>query len=307
MNPTSAGGWEIANRITRTLFLLCSIPLVWIAAQLGLVHSILFLFLIFMVPRTFVTRGILLLRRKLVIGWWRRLATREGKLFAGQFALRTAFWMLSLRVTTFAGFGLGALGLVFQLLLHFTTPGETVVLDPPLRGEWYVIHGGRGALFNHHYPHPEQSHALDLLKVGLGRTFRGDAGKVESYYAWDQEVIAPGDGEVVHVVNNALDGKIGGYNVTAPEGNSIVLKLRDGRYVLLAHLKRGSVRVAAGAAVKTGQVLAACGNSGNSTEPHLHFQVQSHASARDDANRTFPIRFTRGGYLRRNDRPDFGR
>ncbi|MEU1467303.1 peptidoglycan DD-metalloendopeptidase family protein [Streptomyces sp. NPDC005761] len=56
-------------------------------------------------------------------------------------------------------------------------------------------------------------------------------------------------------------------------GNHLVLDLGDGTYAMYAHLRRGSLRVRAGERVRAGQILAECGNSGNSTEPHVHFQL----------------------------------
>src|SRR5689334_22768157 len=56
-------------------------------------------------------------------------------------------------------------------------------------------------------------------------------------------------------------------------GNHIVLDLGGGVYAVLAHLRRRSALVAPGDRVRAGQVIAACGNSGNSSEPHLHFQL----------------------------------
>lgn len=56
-------------------------------------------------------------------------------------------------------------------------------------------------------------------------------------------------------------------------GNHLVLDLGDGRHALYAHLRRGSLAVRPGERVRAGQLLARCGNSGNSTEPHVHFQL----------------------------------
>ena len=61
-------------------------------------------------------------------------------------------------------------------------------------------------------------------------------------------------------------------------GNHLVLDLGDGAYAVLAHLRRGSLRVTKGQRVAAGEQVAECGNSGNSTEPHLHFQLQDHPS-----------------------------
>lgn len=56
-------------------------------------------------------------------------------------------------------------------------------------------------------------------------------------------------------------------------GNYLVLDIGDGVYAVYAHLRRGSLRVGVGDRVTAGQEIAECGNSGNSSEPHLHFQL----------------------------------
>jgi murein DD-endopeptidase MepM/ murein hydrolase activator NlpD len=72
-----------------------------------------------------------------------------------------------------------------------------------------------------------------------------------------------------------------------------VLDLGDGVYAALAHLRRGSLRVRPGDRVAAGQQLAACGNSGNSTEPHLHFQLMDHPSVLLATG--LPLRFGQAG------------
>ena len=74
-------------------------------------------------------------------------------------------------------------------------------------------------------------------------------------------------------------------------GNHVVLDLGDGVYALFAHLRRGSLRVRRGERVEPGQQLAECGNSGNSSEPHLHFQLMDHPSVLLAAG--LPMRFDR--------------
>ena len=61
-------------------------------------------------------------------------------------------------------------------------------------------------------------------------------------------------------------------------GNYIVIRHEWGEYSCLAHLKRDSILVSVGQIVKSGEIIAQCGNSGNTSEPHLHFQVQSDLS-----------------------------
>ena len=121
--------------------------------------------------------------------------------------------------------------------------------------------------------------------------------------------------EVVSVEGGLPDMPIGQTGRKRLVGNHIVIEADPERYVLLAHLKQGSVRVSEGETVRRGQPIAACGNSGNTSEPHLHLQVQNHADFHAPDLRTFPILFRnvvriRGGRatqeaeadVRRNDR-----
>jgi hypothetical protein len=80
----------------------------------------------------------------------------------------------------------------------------------------------------------------------------------------------------------------------AVAGNHIVIALADtGPFVLLAHLRHGSVEVAAGDRVHVGDLVAGCGNSGNSTQPHLHIQATD--STDWDRARGLPIAFRANG------------
>ncbi|MEU5399819.1 M23 family metallopeptidase [Streptomyces sp. NPDC005963] len=72
-------------------------------------------------------------------------------------------------------------------------------------------------------------------------------------------------------------------------GNSVVLDLGDGTYALYAHVQRGSISVREGERVRAGQEIARCGNSGNSTEPHVHFQLMDDPDP--DIARGIPFRW----------------
>lgn len=108
-----------------------------------------------------------------------------------------------------------------------------------------------------------------------GRTYRGPGLALSDYYCFDKPVLAPADGVVEEIVNHLEDNPIGEVNLRENWGNTVVLRHRPGLYTQLSHLRAGSVRVRPGEAVRRGQVLASCGNSGRSPEPHLHFQVQA--------------------------------
>ncbi|MBP1995529.1 peptidoglycan DD-metalloendopeptidase family protein [Paenibacillus eucommiae] len=144
----------------------------------------------------------------------------------------------------------------------------------PFKGEWYVFWGGANVLANYHYEVESQRYAYDIIQAKDGYSYKGDATKNESYYAFGQEILAPQDGKVVHVVNDIEDNNpVGVMNAEHPAGNVVVIDHGNGEYSFLAHLKKGSAVVKVGDQVSKGDPIGQCGNSGNSSEPHLHFQV----------------------------------
>jgi len=125
-----------------------------------------------------------------------------------------------------------------------------------------------------------QRFAIDYLQLGPdGRMFAGDIAKPESYPYFGADIHAVADGPVVAVVDG-LPEQVAGKNPTGLPldqygGNHIVEDIGGGNYAFYAHLKTGSVNVKPGDQLKTGQVIAALGNSGNTSAPHLHFHVMS--------------------------------
>jgi hypothetical protein len=175
---------------------------------------------------------------------------------------------------------------------------DSVTLAAPFRGEWYVLQGGRSALVNHHFPVPGQSHALDLVRLENGKEERGDPNRLESYAAFGQPLFAPAEGRVVRVVNDRPDMAIGKTDLVQLVGNHVIIEIAPDRYVMMAHIKKGSVSVRAGEHVERGQAIAACGNSGNTTAPHLHLQVQNRPRFEAAGLRTFPIQLDGVALLR---------
>lgn len=152
---------------------------------------------------------------------------------------------------------------------------DAVQVEFPLRGDWYVAHGGPTVLTNHHHSSVSQRYALDLIRLDTaGRSYHGDRGQLASYYAWDSPVYAPVGGRVVAAVGDLPDQPPGVPDPGHPPGNHVVLETADGVRVWLAHLRRGSVAVGAGEAVSAGRLVGRVGNSGNSTEPHLHLHAE---------------------------------
>lgn len=160
----------------------------------------------------------------------------------------------------------------------------------PVAGEWFVYWGGRDIADNYHAVDVGQRFALDLLIMRDGQSHSGDPSSLESYHCWGRPILAPAEGVVVRAVDGLPDQAIGASDPAHPAGNHIVIDFGNGEYGFLAHLRQGSVRVAKGDAVAAGQEIGLCGNSGNTSEPHLHFHMQT--SPRLGLGEGLPAQFT---------------
>jgi hypothetical protein len=159
---------------------------------------------------------------------------------------------------------------------------NSTALSLPFHGRWLVFWGGDTAEINHHHDTPNQRFAFDILGADDGgRTHRGDGAANEDYFCFGREILAPADGEVVQAIEGVDDNRPGSMNPYSALGNSVTIRHSELEYSVIAHLKRGSVRVKAGDKVSRGQVLGLCGNSGNSSEPHLHYHLQNTAVIQD--------------------------
>lgn len=149
-------------------------------------------------------------------------------------------------------------------------------LHLPVNGRWLVVWGGDTADLNQHHHVPNQKFAFDLIGVGEdGETQKSDGAKNEDYYAFGREILAPGDGIVTDVIEGVRDNVPGSLNPYSALGNAVFIEHCEGEISVLAHLKMGSVRVKVGDRVEAAQVIGLCGNSGNSSEPHLHYHIQN--------------------------------
>lgn len=149
-------------------------------------------------------------------------------------------------------------------------PGS-VPLGLPFMGLWTVSQGFSGA----HTHRGPWRHALDFMVVRAGKSFANKGKQLDDFYCYDLPVLSPAYGQVWRVVNDVPDNEPGTVNVAANWGNCVVIKLYEGRFALVAHLKPGSVVVVPGAWVKPGDLLGHCGNSGRSPQPHIHLHVQT--------------------------------
>jgi murein DD-endopeptidase MepM/ murein hydrolase activator NlpD len=190
---------------------------------------------------------------------------------------------------------------VVGLILLFLPGAPRVAPLPvaaPVAGRWVAINSPASGAPSHGTHGYGQTYAVDLayeLAPGARPAFGSGPGfrPPEDFPAFGQPVFAPAAGRVVAVRRDARDHRTRStwpavawmllegalVELTGPRGllgNHVVLDLGGGAYALLAHLQHGSVAVAPGQQVGRGELLGRCGNTGSSSEPHLHFQLMDH-------------------------------
>jgi hypothetical protein len=174
-----------------------------------------------------------------------------------------------------------------------------IVLWLPFAGRWLARNSPARRVPSHGTDLLGERYAIDFVGVDHRRrtadrrdwrTFFASE-PAERFFAYGRPILAPADGTVVDVHDRELD-HVGRRSqltlvpyalgqparlrqgVGAIAGNYLIIGLREeGVFVALVHLRAGSIRVAIGEVLSTGQPVAQCGNSGNSTQPHLHVQV----------------------------------
>ncbi|CDN51669.1 M23 family metallopeptidase [Neorhizobium galegae] len=170
-----------------------------------------------------------------------------------------------------AGFG-GVLAWVVPGML--TNPDARPLASPLGAGRFMVAHGGNHSLINYHASNKAQRHALDIVALNAGG-FRA-AGilpdELEDYAIYGVAVVSPCDGAAIGVRDGLPDQSPPEADRGNPAGNHVVL-VCDGMRVELAHLQKGSIRVKTGDQLRIGQSIALVGNSGNTSEPHLHIHA----------------------------------
>ncbi|MFZ4581538.1 MAG: urea transporter, partial [Paludibacter sp.] len=141
----------------------------------------------------------------------------------------------------------------------------------PFWGDWKVSQGYDGK-----YTHKgEWGKAFDfMIYDDQNKSYQNNGLLCEDYYCYNKPILAPADGYIEQIIDNVDENEIGKVDTANNWGNTIIIKHLQGLYTQLSHIKKGSFKVAIGDYVHRGQIIAHCGNSGRSPEPHLHYQVQ---------------------------------
>jgi hypothetical protein len=147
---------------------------------------------------------------------------------------------------------------------------------PPVNGTWTWRNGPGEGVYHTHVRFPEQRYAYDLVITASGATYAGDPAISTSYHCFGQPIRAAHGGKVV-LVDDTVPDNLG--NTPSPandppkKNGQVIVDHGDGRVALYVHVQQGSAKVKVGDTVNAGDVLALVGNSGFTTEPHLHFEI----------------------------------
>ncbi|HAU8253869.1 TPA: peptidoglycan DD-metalloendopeptidase family protein [Vibrio vulnificus] len=207
---------------------------------------------------------------------------------------------------------------------------ELIVVNPPLKGEWKAVNTPADQVPSHGTHEFAQTYAYDFIKLKSGSVANSDfhdksllayllgGVHLDNCYGWGEPIYAPFDGVVTEVVKNVTERNrlhlvsdlgLAIYNglffsfkndpISNVGGNYIVIEGAD-CCAWLAHLKYDSITVKVGDQIKTGQLVGKLGHSGNSTAPHLHFQLMDSANLRDAKG--LPCAFSKYNVLAGADR-----
>lgn len=179
---------------------------------------------------------------------------------------------------------------------------EPVRLEFPLReGRYYIGHGGNSWIVNAHNSSNSQRYALDIVALNpIGMRASGLLpAQNEKYAIFDHVVVAPCDGQVTEVVDGLPDLTPPQMDPENPAGNYVVIAC-PGADVILAHLRSGSVMVQPGNVVAVAQPVGRVGNSGNTSEPHLHMHALKPGTGAPLAGEGIPILFDDRFLVRNN-------
>jgi len=177
------------------------------------------------------------------------------------------------------GISLGAL-FAWELLSSINgtyRPPHSVSLSFPLKeGEFYILHGGSNETINHHCVVSAQKYALDILQLnryGL-RSNNLIPKKLNDFKIYGTNIYSPCDGLVIEASDHHPDLELGSEDPDHPAGNYLAIAKKESDIiVILAHLMPNSLTVKKGDIVQEGQLLGKVGNTGNTSEPHLHLHA----------------------------------
>ncbi len=155
---------------------------------------------------------------------------------------------------------------------------NAVILHSPFAIPALVAWGGQTLEQNYHIKAPAQAFAYDLV---IYPAFTGSDQR-EDYGCYGEAIMAPAGGTVISIARAMPEhnpGQVPDIDYATLNdilGNFIILRLDDGAYLVMAHMQPNTITVNRGDVVRKGDVVGRCGNSGRTSEPHLHLHIQQH-------------------------------
>ena len=177
-----------------------------------------------------------------------------------------------------------SLGEMFYRVVHFydywTKIDTRITYSLPFEGEWIAVNGGETPETSHSWGIINQRYAFDFIAIEdlIGDEDETTEATYCDFATYGRNIFAPADGVVILTQDNIPDSQIiGQIDEQSPDfrGNFVVIQHSPVEYSFLLHLIPGSVTVAPGDQVTRCERIGRCGNSGHSTQPHLHFHIQN--------------------------------
>ena len=186
-----------------------------------------------------------------------------------------------------------------------------VIIAPPLRGQWIAGDSlnnrpdaahRRAIIVDNGHAWLAQRYAIDWVQYqtvsGVRTTWKGPEDKNESYFCYDQPIYIVADGQVIDKIDGLPENVPHSGKYTIPidfnnaAGNHVIVKIAPHHFVLYAHMRPGTVQLKVGDQVRVGEIVGRVGNTGSSTEPHLHMHIDDQPSFL--AGNGVPYEFTQG-------------
>jgi len=166
----------------------------------------------------------------------------------------------------------------FLALRGYRTPANTVEISSPFKeGKQIVLHGGSRPMVNAHFHVNPQNYAVDIVGLnsfGMRANSISGGNILTDYVIYDMPVYSPVNGKVMVVVDGLEDLIPPNTDAKNIAGNHVLIKFEE-KELLLAHLKNGSIKVKVGDIVDTNTLIGNVGNTGNTSEPHLHLHIET--------------------------------
>ncbi|RKQ33453.1 M23 family metallopeptidase [Oceanobacillus halophilus] len=178
-----------------------------------------------------------------------------------------------------------------------TSKEEAIELTFPLKdGTYYIAHGGSTTMMNYHNSYDPQAFALDVLALNnYGARANGLYPKdLDKYVIYGDILYSPCSGNVLETEENLPDLTPPEMDPQQPKGNYVAIQCENSDAIIyIAHMQENSITVESGQFIEESQPIGSVGNSGNTSEPHLHIHAEKDGVG-------VPLKFD-GEFLVRND------